>query len=313
MADNRDLASLTGNCAADEVTYSGDTAVVQLMRPVMVTGAEGAKSVVEFVRAEDSASANGDYGITIWARRTATPANTSDTDGDYEALQISAGRLWTSATVTDLVPGTAATNLGKAEDAGHSTGDVGVMALGVRNDANAAFSGTDLDYTPLSTDSAGNQNVMARRGLVRVSVASGGLTIATTAYTAGDQLGTQFTFAGCARASGGTGTIVGVVVISAADITGAMDLVITDSSITLAADNAAYAISDADALKIVGLVQLAGSFDIGNNRIAQAWNLAIPYQCSGGTSLYGGLITRLGHTFFAAVTDLQVILYVELN
>lgn len=53
--------------------------------------------------------------------------------------------------VTSVVPGTGATNLGKAEDGGHTSGDVGVMALGVRNDTpNAALSGTDLDYTPIA-------------------------------------------------------------------------------------------------------------------------------------------------------------------
>lgn len=54
--------------------------------------------------------------------------------------------------VTSVIPGTGATNLGKAEDAGHTTGDTGVMALGVRTDTpNEARADTDLDYTPLST------------------------------------------------------------------------------------------------------------------------------------------------------------------
>lgn len=155
--------------------------------------------------------------------------------------------------------------------------------------------------------------VEAMRDLQRITVTSAGLTIATTAYTSGDQLGTQLTFANAARSSGGSGMIVGCIVISAADVTGAMDLVVFDSSVTLAADNAAFAISDADALKVVGLLQLSGSYDIGNNRIAQVYNVAMPFVCSGGSSLYGGLITRLGHTFFAAVTDLQVSLSIERN
>lgn len=147
----------------------------------------------------------------------------------------------------------------------------------------------------------------------QITVTSSGLTIATTAYTAGDQVGAQLTFANAARFSGGGGIITGVTLISAADIIGAYDLILTNSSITLAADNAAYAISDADALKVVGIAQLAGAYDIGNNRVAQLYNCMIPYTCSGGTSLYGGLVTRLGHTFFAAVTDLQVTLTVERN
>jgi len=73
--------------------------------------------------------------------------------------------------VTSVVPGTGATNLGKAEDAAHSSGDVGVMALAVRSDAGSAF-GADGDYVPLSVDSS---------GAVRVTGGGGG-----TQYTEGD-------------------------------------------------------------------------------------------------------------------------------
>jgi hypothetical protein len=65
---------------------------------------------------------------------------------------------------TSVVPGTSATHLGKAEDAGHTTGDTGVFALGVRNDTNAAFSGTDLDYTPIATTSSGSVRAVTEHG-----------------------------------------------------------------------------------------------------------------------------------------------------
>lgn len=204
-------------------------------------------------------------------------------------------------------------NLSKLEDAAHSTGDAGVMLLGVANEADAARSGTDGDYTPLSVDRAGNVNVIPRSGLVRISVQSSGLTTASTSYSGADQLGAQLTFAGCARKTGGTGFIRGVVIIDASDVIGPVDLVIFRGSVTLAADNATFAISDADALQLVGNIQTTGSFDIGNNRVCQAFNLAIPYDCDGGTSLYGALYTRSAHTFFSAATALQVILFVEPN
>lgn len=56
---------------------------------------------------------------------------------------------------TNIVPGVATTSLGKAEDAAHSSGDTGVMALGVRNDAGAVLAGSDGDYIPITTDSTG--------------------------------------------------------------------------------------------------------------------------------------------------------------
>lgn len=61
--------------------------------------------------------------------------------------------------ISSIVPGTTATNLGKAEDAAHTTGDVGVMSLAVRNDAGTALATTDGDYIPLSTDSSGNLRI----------------------------------------------------------------------------------------------------------------------------------------------------------
>lgn len=52
-------------------------------------------------------------------------------------------------------PGTGATDLGKAEDSPHTSGDVGVMALAVRDDDPPAATAALGDYTPLLTDSTG--------------------------------------------------------------------------------------------------------------------------------------------------------------
>lgn len=58
--------------------------------------------------------------------------------------------------VTSIIPGTGGTNLGKAEDAGHTTGDTGVYNLGVRNDTpNTALTNTDADYASITTDKVG--------------------------------------------------------------------------------------------------------------------------------------------------------------
>jgi hypothetical protein len=58
---------------------------------------------------------------------------------------------------TAIVPGTAATNLGKAEDAGHTSGDTGVMTLGVRKDTATQQTSTDADYGAFSMDAYGAQ------------------------------------------------------------------------------------------------------------------------------------------------------------
>lgn len=61
--------------------------------------------------------------------------------------------------VTSVVPGVAAASLGKAEDAGHTTGDTGVPMWGVRNDTPTSLVNADLDYTPIAVDEYGQPKV----------------------------------------------------------------------------------------------------------------------------------------------------------
>lgn len=61
-------------------------------------------------------------------------------------------------TVNGVIPGTAANNLGKAEDAPHASGDTGVFVLGVAS-SSATVYGTSGDYTPISVDTAGRVRV----------------------------------------------------------------------------------------------------------------------------------------------------------
>lgn len=57
-------------------------------------------AAASFVKLEDVASVDGDAGVPALAVRKATPANTSGSDGDYEFLQMSAGKLWVQAGAT---------------------------------------------------------------------------------------------------------------------------------------------------------------------------------------------------------------------
>lgn len=78
--------------------------------------------------------------------------------------------------VKNAVPGTGATNLGKAEDAAHTSGDTGVMALGVRNDTLADTTNTNADYAQLSTDIKGRVITAGAprslKGMAQVSVSN---------------------------------------------------------------------------------------------------------------------------------------------
>jgi hypothetical protein len=114
--------TVTANLAAG-TNNIGDVDVLTLPAPL---GAPGATSIA---KAEDTASADADVGIPAMAVRKATPANTSGTDGDYEMLQMSGGRLWTSSTIDAALPA-GANAIGKlAANSGVDIGDVDVTSV----------------------------------------------------------------------------------------------------------------------------------------------------------------------------------------
>lgn len=94
---------------------------------------------------------------------------------------------------TSIVPGTAATNLGKAEDAAHASGDTGVFALAVRNDGAAtAFSGTNGDYTPIGVDAAGTVSVAQKSGTATLTNVNSSATNVTILAANTARKGAQF-------------------------------------------------------------------------------------------------------------------------
>lgn len=97
---------------------------------------------------------DGGNSLTVDAP-TGTPVNVQIGDGTDQVLVNASGEMQVSSAVTDVVPGVGATNLGKAEDAAHSSGDVGVMPLAVRNDDLATLAGADGDYAPLQVTQNG--------------------------------------------------------------------------------------------------------------------------------------------------------------
>ena len=96
------------------------------------------------------------------ATKAVTLVAGSDGTNDLRLKTDSSGEL--QVDVLSIVPGTGATALGKAEDAAHASGDVGVMALGVRNDSAATLTGTDLDYSPIAVTR--NGSVMITQGSI---------------------------------------------------------------------------------------------------------------------------------------------------
>jgi hypothetical protein len=214
---------------------------------------------------------------------------------------------------TSITPGTAAANLGKAEDAAAANGDTGVLIFAVRRDTPSSDVSAVGDYATLQVDANGAQWVKQPQQTVRIQVNSAGLTTVTTSYTSGDQLGTELTFAGAASITGWGGVIVGATLIDKAlkVNTGDVELWLFNAASTPASDNAAADWSDANILNLEGIIKFATADWRTNasNAVNNQQNLAIGYGCA-ATSLFGSLVTRQANGVFSAVTDLTVILHV---
>lgn len=145
VVDSGTITSITNAITVNShaVTNAGTFAV-------QATIAAGATAIA---KAEDVASADADVGVPAMAIQKATPANTAGTDGDYAMLQMSAGRLWVSALVTNTV----SVDLGKAIGTGtHSAVSVGTSSTAI-----------------LSTDSNRHGIILTNNGTVTVYIQFG--------------------------------------------------------------------------------------------------------------------------------------------
>lgn len=154
-------------------------------------------------KAEDSVAADGDVGVPSLAIRKAAPANLSNADGDYEILQISAGRLWASATIDAALP--AGTNaIGKlSANSGVDIGDVDVTSIAAgtnRLGSVRLVDSSDADLTAVkgsqTSRAVGTQDLKdaGRTAIIFSAVAAAaGLTTVETAISLTKSAGTAAT------------------------------------------------------------------------------------------------------------------------
>lgn len=148
--------------------------------------------------------------------------------------------------------------------------------------------------------------------LAEVTATAAGLTTATTAYTAGDMLGSIWSFTSAVATAGGLGYIMGALLEDDSDVIGAVDIYLFNASVTQAADNAANSWSDADAAKCVGVISLPYPYDSALNREA-VWYGVAPFKVTGGaTTLFACFVTRSANAVFASgATALHATLYID--
>lgn len=200
--------------------------------------------------------------------------------------------------VTSVTPGTAATNLGKAEDAAHSSGDTGVMALAVRQDTMAALA-ADGDYVPPTTDANGQMRVLAGSPDFVVSVTP---TLDTNAYAAGDLLFDSTEIAAAVRANGGTAILQSITMLDKADQGVGMTLLFANAETDFGTLNAAPDPDDTESGTVIGhcAIVAADYIDLGANRVACIRNIGLMLKAGAATtSLYIAAVNGSGTPTYA--------------
>lgn len=133
----------------------------------------------------------------------------------------------------------------------------------------------------------------------------------TTAYTAADVVSNStattelMRFKNCVREPGGTGTLLSALMFDSVDAATNpnFDLVLFDrTTITLAADNAAGTVTDAEVKFAVAVITFDGTnasnvATVGANLIIGATSIGQAFKCAEGqTDLWGLVIDRGGYT-----------------
>ncbi len=172
MTEASAASALTALQLIDDTVYTDDTST-------HATGtSKGLLMMAAATPTDTAVNANdiGAVGMTVnrelfVSLTTALPAGTNgigkltaNAGVTIGAVEIAAAQTLSTVTTvttltgtTTLTPGTGATNLGKAEDAGHTSADVGVYTLGVRVDTpNVALTNTDADYSSFGTNKLGS-------------------------------------------------------------------------------------------------------------------------------------------------------------
>jgi hypothetical protein len=200
--------------------------------------------------------------------------------------------------VASVVPGVAATSLGKAEDAAHTTGDTGVMALGVRQDTMAALA-ADGDYVPPTMDENGQVRILAGSPDIVVTVTP---TLDTSAYASGDLLFDSTEITAAVRANGGHAILQTITMLDKADQGVAMTLLFANAATDFGALNGAPDPDDTEAGTVIGHIGvLSGDYvDLGASKVACIRNIGLMLKAGAATtSLYVAAINGTGTPTYA--------------
>ena len=276
-------------------------------------------------KAEDAAHSSGDTGVMVLSVRQDTAAALGGTDADYQPLITDAsGRLHVNAgAVGAIVPGTGATNLGKAIDTATGGTDTGVLALVTRDDALSTLTPADGDNTQLRVTSTGalwvqdaslNSNgqataanssptVMAsdRMNSVAFSVA---MSADTNVYASGDLIADTQQLDAFFNKTDGRGVVNSITIIDQDNQGAAIYIMFHSTTTSMGSENSAPNISDANlAAGLLGIVAVATTdyVTVSGAKVACIKNIGLPVKAVSGTDdLYVSVLNSTGTPTYTA-------------
>ncbi len=130
--------------------------------------------------------------------------------------------------------------------------------------------------------------------------------IGTGAYASGDALGAKFGLPDVVREKGGAAILESVVVLDQDDEGVQIDFPLFARNFTATADNAAFAVTDADLEFCVGVVSVSNYANFSVNQVGTARGLGLALVIPTGRDLFCQAVVR-GTPTFAATDDLTFI------
>ena len=129
----------------------------------------------------------------------------------------------------------------------------------------------------------------------------------SSAYSDGDVLATAQQLDGVVRTASGTGIIRSITIIDTDDQAQAMDVVVSDQTITLGTKNSAVSISDTDASTILGIIEVAAGdyVDLINSQIARPSFDPFVIQPFTGRDIYISAVSRGTGTYTASGVSIR--------
>ncbi len=145
-----------------------------------------------------------------------------------------------------------------------------------------------------------SQSAFARTKFIEITPV-----ISTSAYTANDTVGAVNTVYSLTTSEKPIEALGSLIIVDKAKQKADLDLCFYSSSPTVSADNAAFDLTDAMALKTIGCVAIAAAdyIDSSSNSTATKRGLSLLMPQSGGQTIFAVLVTR-GTPTYGSTSDL---------